>query len=233
MDAMVPPTNLTNSYPINNIVQHQDVCVPGYEAAGPGRCSRAVIAGVGELMVAKLMVTAFIAPTVSLLLTFPTVVRAYERGVQIFRPAYKKSASLDVELAGAIMLMELCMVWGLAVPLVLPLVCVSFASHLAVFHLSVVEHDVEVKYETKPPVWYLIVSVCLGSTLNMWFYIDNATQIEGEYLVYIGVPASLVLGLVLAIMVCTHQLSPPVDMELRSSQPLQPLQETLLGAEDC
>ena len=112
IDAKVPsfkyiidndPSNWikTPAYTLN-IVRHQDICGLQYEAAGPGRCSRAVIAGVGELIVAKLMVTAFIAPAVSLLLSFPVLVRAYERVVQVFKPDYKKQASLDVELATAI-----------------------------------------------------------------------------------------------------------------------------------
>merc|ERR1711924_551838 len=121
---------------------------------------------------------------------------------------------------------------GFVVPLVLPLICISFASQLAVFHLALQEHSAEVKYETKPAASYLFVSVCLGSALSMWFYIDNAEQIEGEYLVCIGVPMGALMGPVLAATWLKRQAEQQhARIEMAALMPPS-LHEALLGSQD-
>jgi len=180
-----------------SLIHHRDIC--GQQDIDPGRCSRFVIEGLGELMVAKLTFTAFLTPALSLVLYLPWTGRALEAGARCLlrQPDYVYSHSLsgDSELAGMVMLMDLALIFGFAVPLVLPLICVAFASALAVFRLSKEQHGIQVDYEAKPACRYLAVSVLLGSSLNMWFFIDTSSHIVGEALVTVGVPVGLCVGL--------------------------------------
>ena len=180
------------------LVAHSEIC--GIETPSPGRCSRFVIEGLGKLVVAKVVITAFVSPGLTLLASFPALVRAKESLVQyaLRRPDYSDKKSLDVELAGIIMLMDLCLIFGFAVPLVLPLLCVAFAAHMAVFHLAASRLQQKVKYDCKPAGKYLFVSAIIGNGLNLWFFIDNADQIVGQTLVYIGIPVGICVGLSMA-----------------------------------
>ena len=50
-----------------SLIHHHDIC--GEQQLAPGRCSRFVIEGLGDLMLAKLAFTAFMTPALSLLLS--------------------------------------------------------------------------------------------------------------------------------------------------------------------
>ena len=64
---------------------------------------------------------------------------------------------MDTELAGVVMLMDLALIFGLAVPVVLPMLCISFAGHLATFHLAREHLGMQIKYEAKPAMRYDIL----------------------------------------------------------------------------
>ena len=176
------------------LIHHDDVC--GQQEPVPGRCARFVLEGLGKLMMAKLTFTAFVTPAMSLLLSLPLVRRAEEAALTcLLRRPYTASVSGDTELAGLVMLMDLAFIFGFAIPLVLPLLCIAFAAQLAVHHLSTERLGMEVQYQAKPACRYLAVSVLLGSGLNLWFFIDNRNQVAGEALVTAGIPVGLCVGL--------------------------------------
>jgi hypothetical protein len=77
---------------------------------------------------------------------------------------------------------------------VLPLLCIAFAAHLAVFHLAAERLGIQTKYEAKPATHYLVLSLLMGSALNVWFFVDNRDSIAGWTLVCIGVPLSVCVG---------------------------------------
>ena len=103
----------------------------------------------------------------------------------------------DTEFAGLVMLMDLALIFGFAVPLVLPLCCISFAGNLAIFHMCKERRGLGLDHEIKPPCRYLLVSLMLGCALNMWFFIDNHDQVAGETLVMVGVPVTVCAGFAL------------------------------------
>ena len=157
------------------ILSYEDICITSAmsDYASAGRCSRFVIAGLGELAVSKLVFTAFVAPGVSLFLSFPRVSAMMESVIRIVHPEYRSSKSLDVELAGLVMLMELALVFGVLVPLVAPLVAIALATQLATFHLAREQFGLQVQYDACPRFDYLAVSLCLGNGLTGWFFQDN------------------------------------------------------------
>merc|ERR1712166_1644850 len=140
---------------------------------------------------------AFVSPTLLLFFSLPQVAHLKQKLVRtVFcKPDYVLTKSLDTQFAGDIMLLEIAMVLGASVPVVLPLVCVAFATNLAVFRAARSKLGLRVKHEAKPAFGYLVVSLVLGCTLNVWFFIDNADLVGGSLLVCIGVPASILLGL--------------------------------------
>ena len=189
-----------------SLIHHQDIC--GEQQPAPGRCSRFVIEGLGELMVAKLAFTAFITPALTLLLSLPRVRGAMEAAkawLRRGRPQGEEaetapSMSGDTELAGVVMLMDLALIFGFAIPLLLPLLCVAFAAQLAVFHLCTTRFGMTMEYHARPACRYLAVSVLLGSGLNVWFFVDNGSQVVGEAFVVWGVPVGLCLGLAAGVV---------------------------------
>ena len=57
----------------------------------------------------------------------------------------------------------------------------------------------KVEYHARPACRYLAVSVLLGSGLNVWFFVDNRTQVVGEAFVLWGVPVGLCVGLLAGV----------------------------------
>ena len=136
------------------------------------------------------------------------------------KPDYVLTKSLATQFAGDIMLLDIAMVLGASVPVVLPLVCVAFAAHLAVFRAARSKLDLRVNHEAKPAFGYLVVSLVLGCTLNVWFFIDNADLVGGSLLVCIGVPASILLSLALSLIWCNKRLEHVVNAPLLHAPPL-------------
>ena len=176
------------------LVTHKDIC--GEQEPAPGKCSRFVLEGLGGLMIAKLTITAFVSPAIMLILSFPSVRRLKEAGLRtlLCNPYYADVKSLDVEMASMVMMMDLGLIFGFAIPPVLPLLYIAFAAHLAVFHLAAERLGMQTKYEAKPATHYLVLSLLMGSALNVWFFVDNRDSIAGWTLVCIGVPLSVCVG---------------------------------------
>lgn len=178
-----------------NITRHRDICEVG--SMVPGQCSRFVIEGLGQLQLESLVTAAFVGPALMLLLSFPAVRQGKDAAIQCLfcNPNYTSFASLDTETAAVVMWMDLALIFGFAVPLVLPLLCLAFAGHLAVFHLAREQLGMQVKYDATPPCHYLLLSLVLGCGLNMAFFMDNEDRVAGAHLVYVGIPAGALAGL--------------------------------------
>jgi len=106
---------------------------------------------------------------------------------------------LHTEAASVVTLMDDALVLGPLVPLVLPLVFLASAGHLAVFHLLSTQYSLQTKNDTLPETSYLYVSLLLGSALSVWFWADNPA-VHGSVLVYVGVPLGIVLGLCCSVV---------------------------------
>jgi hypothetical protein len=180
-----------------------------------------VVEGLAELVVSKLLFTAFVSPALVLWLCFRKMVAAKEAIMKVLKcnPNYKATKSLDTELSSCLMLTELAMVLGLAVPFILLLVTIAFAGHLAVFHLARSRLNIQMEDDGKPAIGYLCVSLLLGSGLHIWFFIDNYKCISGQYVVCIGIPVCIILGLICGLWL--KQASKRVHVPPESLQSLQ------------
>ena len=72
-----------------------------------------------------------------LLLYMPVMVRVKERVAQCFKPTYRANIALDKEFTGLLMYGDYALVFGFALPVVIPMVCVVFAIQTAVLHYAV------------------------------------------------------------------------------------------------
>ena len=91
------------------------------------------------------------------------------------KPQYEIQSSVDVEAVGCtVLLVSLALIFGFAVPLLLPLVCVSLASHQAVFHLAKLEFGMVMEDKGKPARRYFVISLGLSCILNVAFFFDNS-----------------------------------------------------------
>ena len=185
------------------LISHDDICA-GAQQLYPGKCSRFVIESLAELIVAKLMVTAFLSPALILLSCVPFIKKAKEKAMAFVtgNSEWLDSNSFDSEVAGLVMLIDLALVFGSTVPLVPLLVSVAMSLHLAVYHLAVERLGMQVRYAAKLPTTYLVLSLALGCGLPVWFFVDNSDHIVGAYVACVGIPSMACAGLVAGF--CWH-----------------------------
>jgi hypothetical protein len=108
-----------------SIATHSDICAA--HMGNSGRCMQAVISNLGKLLVAKLIITAFVAPSVYLLFCLPCVKTARGRFARkllmccprlhcCLKMISNPYPSLDMEIISLIMLLEMSIVYGFAAP---------------------------------------------------------------------------------------------------------------------
>jgi hypothetical protein len=86
--------------------------------------------------------------------------------------------------------MEYALVFGLAVPPILPMLVIVLAVQCAVFHFAKEHLNLTIVHDHRPPLQYLWFSVFLGYLLLAWFFVDN--DLHGAGLAICG-PPTLVL----------------------------------------
>ena len=90
--------------------------------------------------------------------------------------------------------MEYALVFGLAIPVMLPLLVIVLSVQCAVLHFAKEHCLLPVIHNRRPPLSYLWFSVCLGYALMVWFFVDN--DLHGTGLAVLG-PPTLILYMVL------------------------------------
>jgi len=160
-----------------------DVCDLVYRS---GHCSRAVLHSMAHLLLPKLLYAALLLTSVRLLLYMPVMVRVKERVAQCFKPTYRANIALDKEFTGLLMYGDYALVFGFALPVVIPMVCVVFAIQTAVLHYAVNCLGMRAIQDGQPSLRYMWVSLALGYTFVTWFFWDN--QLHGKWLVCVGIP---------------------------------------------
>ena len=196
IDAHVPATIFSHAFKFE-LVSHDEICLPS--VVQDGRCSRFIVEGMGSLIFSKLVVTAFVSPVVFLIFNLPRVVQMRQRFIQRWVNAeYQLTASLDYEVSSYIMIMDLAIVLGMAIPVLLPLMCFAVVSNLMVFHYATNHLQITTEHESLPACRYLICSVLFGSCLNMCFFLDNTMSDQIAHgtllLVLAGVPIGVGAG---------------------------------------
>eukprot|EP00656_Telonema_subtile_P019535 TRINITY_DN20769_c0_g1_i1.p1 TRINITY_DN20769_c0_g1~~TRINITY_DN20769_c0_g1_i1.p1 ORF type:complete len:1082 (-),score=135.68 TRINITY_DN20769_c0_g1_i1:53-3298(-) len=167
------------------IVRHNDICEPAYNAA---RCPRAVVGTLGTLISQKLVFAAFVIPPMMLVWKSHPGSRAREWTAQhVFQISdFSAAMAVDREFAGIVMLMEYPLVLGLCVPQVVPLAALAIAQGAASFHFAREHFEAELTEELRPSSLYLWCSGMFGYSLVTWFFF--CCQLQGAYLVAVGMP---------------------------------------------
>ncbi len=106
--------------------------------------------------------------------------------------------------------MEYALVFGLAIPVVLPMLVIVLAVQCAVLHFAKEHFLLRVIHIHRPPLSYLWFSVCLGYALLAWFFVDN--DLHGTWLAVLG-PPTLVLCMLLYEQLRTPASSVPPAAE--------------------
>jgi hypothetical protein len=86
--------------------------------------------------------------------------------------------------------MEYALVFGLAIPVMLPMLVIVFAVHCAVLHFAKEHFLLRVSRNHRPPLNYLWFSAVLGYTLLAWVFVDN--DLHGTGLAVLGPPTLVV-----------------------------------------
>ena len=90
--------------------------------------------------------------------------------------------------------MEYALVFGLAIPVMLPVLVIVLAVQCAVLHFAKEHFLLRVIHNHRPPLNYLWFSAVLGYALLAWFFVDN--DLHGTGLAVLG-PPTLVLYMLL------------------------------------
>ena len=201
--------------------RHDDICAS--QPLVPGRCSHFLIESLGDLFISKLVFAAFVSPVLVVLRNLPCAVRAQESVMLMFkRQGYKPSLSLDTEVVLLAMMLDEVLVFGLAVPVIVPLACLAALVRLAVVQLVTGRLGMPVhkkKYAGLLRVNF-VVSLLLGAAFNLWFFIDNDRKLN-SVLVYIGIPLGLVFGAVGGLLWVRSRngyKNPDVNLEMNANQ---------------
>jgi len=206
-------------YPISvysHLIVHEDVCQPTYS---PAKCPRGVIDVLGGLLTSKMMVTAFVGPPVSLFMALPAVQHTVQGVVRRVMPGYNTNISIDREVAGVVMLLEIGLVLGFCVPWLIPLCGIALGLQACVVHVSVLDCGMPLADEARPSVSYLWVSLALGWGLVVWFFFSCA--LSGQWLVAIGAPLTAAGTLGVAEVVMQYLCIGPYSAQDRCKQPLE------------
>jgi len=211
---------LNSTYQVTN---HSQICEPAWK---PKRCSRAAFGTVGNLILSKVALDAFLTPGAVMLMSMPFVTKTAERVWKRYCPDkefiwYRG----DVELSYILMFFEYTFIFGFIMPMILPFVVVALLMNCAVYRCAVKKFELPRPNPVRPPFEYLYVARVIGVLYLMWFYLDN--HLHGQLLVCIGVPISAVVGDCVAF----HVWSPPSLQQARLTT-LRALSLPLLGPDE-
>ena len=99
---------------------------------------------------------------------------------------------LDLEFAMVLTWVEMALVYGIVLPVVLPIATLAMAAHMFTFRWLVVHRGVPALPGTLPPTAYLQVALVLQAMLSVWFF--NASEMSGSASsVMTGVAVSIVV----------------------------------------
>ena len=144
-------------------------------------------------------------------------------------PGYAPRLSFDTEMVMVSMMMDEALVLGIAIPAVAALTCASVGMRLAALHMTTTELGMQIddKRHVQPLCTNLIVSLLLGAALNCWFYVDNASQVAGSGIAFVGIPLAIVIGAASSLL---WLKSNQFDNTLEPTEVLVDLQLQLLPA---
>jgi len=166
------------------VTTHSQICDPTWKSQ---RCSRAVFSVVGNLILSKVTLAAFLGPGAKALwysLVKPRLWRWRKKEFKLYRS--------DMELSFILMFFEYAFMFGFIMPLMLPLIVMSLLMNCAVYHCVVGTLQLPVYDAARPFFEYLQLARVIGIAGVMWFYLDN--DLHGQLAVCICVPLCAVIG---------------------------------------
>ncbi len=85
--------------------------------------------------------------------------------------------------------MEYALIFGLAIPIMLPILAIVLAVQCAVFHFAKEHLLLRIIHDHRPPLQYLWFSIFLGYSLLAWLFVDSG--MHGAGLAVFGPPTSV------------------------------------------
>jgi len=205
------------------VTSHSQICHPAWK---PHRCSRAVFSTVGNLILSKAALDAFLTPGAVMLMSMPFVTKPAER---IWKRYYPEEPFIwyrgDVELSYILMFYEFTFIFGFIMPLLLPFMVAALLMNCAVYRCAVKKLKLPHPAPVRPPFEYLYTARMMGIAAIMWFYLDN--DLNGQLLVCIGVPVCAVVGDYVAF-----QIWSPPSLRRASTSTFRTLTLPLLGPDE-
>lgn len=151
---------LSQDFP-HTVATHSEIC--DHSWSENNKCSRGVLAVVGQLIFSKLIFLSFLGPGATLCLSLPAVTRVLK---DIWQRAFPGTEFIwyrgDVELAFVLMFVEYSLSLGFLIPLLLPLSALGLVMNCCVYHTAVEQLKLPIINAARPSLKYLYVSRAMG-----------------------------------------------------------------------
>jgi len=185
---------------------------------------------VGQPHCQEMHVCFALGPTSSLLQSLPMVARwiraivaPWNKDYMQFDEAYEQSYVL--------MLFQYALVFGVSIPILVPIISLALVAHCAVYHLAVKSNGAQVRPAALPSVVCVYVSYLLGCLSVMWIFFDN--DLHGQTLLNLGMPICSVLGHCAGLQYMKTEFISKIRRNRETSVEPSTLMEPLLVDRDC
>lgn len=153
------------------VSNHVDICSPPYKETG--KCARTVLDILGGLVTSKLLFAAFVAPVFSVIQSEPLIMKRYVQLRRCLKPGYMYSKDLILEMTSVVQYVEYALLFGVAIPIIVPLAALAVVKNLLVIHHELHTQEYPISREVAFTSQYLWLCQALGMAWVMWLYMSN------------------------------------------------------------
>jgi len=148
---------------------------------------------VSTLVISKLCFSAFLSPLLLLFRQLPSVRSKQEWLLQRISKSYRSVKYMDHQTAFWLVgPLENCLILGLLVPTVFPLVAVVYFTHMVAFRYTREHLGCQASDEVRPPMVYLYIALGVGNIWNAAYF--WASDLEGKWLVTTVSPVGSIMA---------------------------------------
>ena len=172
------------------------MCVNNYDLWHPTKkgCSRAIVTNVARYLSTKLIYSASAVPAWGIVSQTSFGIRLKETCIRLWNPTYQATNDIDVQFTILIMYMDYAIIFGFAVPAMLPLISFVIFMQGAVMHHVVLHLGAKTDRDYRPSFKYLWFSVLMGYLFTSWLFFDGG--LDGKWLVLCGIPLCVFVSII-------------------------------------
>ena len=189
-----PPTEIRVD-PLNpppkDLFSSADLCteIPAY---GSSRCVRATIEALAPLFVEKMAIAACLQPAMLIMYFESGLAKFVAERLRGHKGGYR--ARLDFEFAMVMTWVEMALVYGIVLPIALPIAAMALLSNQLVFHWLVQHRGMNTVPVVLPPLMYVQVGLVMQAVVVTWFFYATTDSADSACSVIVAIMAWTIAG---------------------------------------